>query len=959
MPISYVTLENSSFLDFQGYRSDLVPLSGGTPVDDFTVNVALVFERNAPTSQLDALLNQDWGTRQQEIAQMTSASTLWSTYGANAAAYQSAVDFLKSPGVDIKTRDYDTTSTQYISSVESRTLWVELDKSTFETLFDTKLLQGQTATGKATWYWDGELSLPAELSGAQGVAGLWFDSYEFTVALPDETGVIPASLNQGHQGIGNASPRTPTEKALYPSDIAADYYNFPLTGDLWLTVQTGTVGLLESDLGIRVKDDDFASLLATYRQGAGIATSGDAVGVDPGGDADKKNGERSLDVGIVTTINPQSKLVLYAGSGKKDHANAEPFTTYQAAIWDTGHDPEVISSSERFAASQMTPASPFAFAVNQLLIDAALAGITVFSSAGDGGSGYETANGLTNVSGARASPYSIIVGGTSLSSLEIATTDPTLSTIRASALAGDLHTIWRLVTNGLNVLPANAPDSARLIETVWNTYSLDGTTFGGKGYYGNLSGNGGVDSTQAVPWYQTAFGLTPTTTDSQPVSGRGVPDVSAAAGGNLFYLVPREDMKDTHGDAGTSAATPLWASLATQINAILLDQELDLNLGYMTDLLYMAATIAPGSFNDIRHGNNTSSFLEHGTYQSDGRDITPTGYGYEADRGYDLASGLGSPNGLLLARALTEIAHAQVYFAHTPDVIDANGSGGWTSGMAQTLLLQTIANADAAVTVNTGSTATDASSAAHSVYAWTSQLAQQSLQQDFDGALLALFDGRTQGTLAQAVVGDGDSVAVTFNGAATVAVQASLSTSFGFADFFLDPSNSVRVAQSVAVAETANGANDVNVVVRMRQVAGADLSLMLYQVDDYNGTINGVAPDSQSNYATLAAANAYAVQGGGSTIAGPGNGNYSQVEITGVYANDLIAMQLTNVTNGDTFWAFSQANEVVGGEHVAHLWNYGANTWGWEDLLGGGDRDFNDLVVQLDFTSTAGRGLLV
>ncbi len=66
-------------------------------------------------------------------------------------------------------------------------------------------------------------------------------------------------------------------------------------------------------------------------------------------------------------------------------------------------------------------------------------------------------------------------------------------------------------------------------------------------------------------------------------------------------------------------------------------------------------------------------------------------------------------------------------------------------------------------------------------------------------------------------------------------------------------------------------------------------------------------------------------------------------------------MQLTNVTNGDTFWAFSQANEVVGGEHVAHLWNYGANTWGWEDLAGGGDRDFNDLIVQLDFTSTAAK----
>ncbi|WP_289296011.1 DUF4114 domain-containing protein, partial [uncultured Reyranella sp.] len=134
--------------------------------------------------------------------------------------------------------------------------------------------------------------------------------------------------------------------------------------------------------------------------------------------------------------------------------------------------------------------------------------------------------------------------------------------------------------------------------------------------------------------------------------------------------------------------------------------------------------------------------------------------------------------------------------------------------------------------------------------------------------------------------------------------------------------------------------------------------LMLYKVDDYNGTIGGLAPD-QAGYAAAAAGRAYAVLGGGTTIAGPGDGNAGQAQITGVDAGDLIAMQLTNVTNGDTFWAFSQANEMVGGEHIAHLWNYGANTWGWEDLHGGGDRDFNDLIVQLDFTSTAGSGLLV
>ena len=69
-------------------------------------------------------------------------------------------------------------------------------------------------------------------------------------------------------------------------------------------------------------------------------------------------------------------------------------------------------------------------------------------------------------------------------------------------------------------------------------------------------------------------------------------------------------------------------------------------------------------------------------------------------------------------------------------------------------------------------------------------------------------------------------------------------------------------------------------------------------------------------------------------------------------------MQLTNFTTGNTFSGFAQANETVNGQHVGHLWNYGLNTWGWEDTPGGGDHDYNDLVVGLDFTSASGHGWL-
>lgn len=48
----------------------------------------------------------------------------------------------------------------------------------------------------------------------------------------------------------------------------------------------------------------------------------------------------------------------------------------------------------------------------------------------------------------------------------------------------------------------------------------------------------------------------------------------------------------------------------------------------------------------------------------------------------------------------------------------------------------------------------------------------------------------------------------------------------------------------------------------------------------------------------------------------------------------------------------------MSGQHVGHLWNYGVNTWGWEDMNGGGDFDYNDLIVGLDFTSASGNGWL-
>src|SRR5215467_1825669 len=93
---SYTALPDSTYLDYTSYRSGSDPLSGGTPVTDFTINVALVMDRaNDPT----ALLNSNWASREQQLAALSSSGTLWTTYGANPADYNQVFCDLKKLGI--------------------------------------------------------------------------------------------------------------------------------------------------------------------------------------------------------------------------------------------------------------------------------------------------------------------------------------------------------------------------------------------------------------------------------------------------------------------------------------------------------------------------------------------------------------------------------------------------------------------------------------------------------------------------------------------------------------------------------------------------------------------------------------------------------------------------------------------------------------------------------------------
>lgn len=959
----------TSFQDYNGwystgYSSGAMPSGSDVPASDTPLfNVALVLGRaNDPTAP-GGLLTLDWANRQTQIQTMVNNDTLWSTYGAKTSEYNGLISQLQNDNITILGQ---SGTDGYTTSQDSRTVWVQVTANNFHTLFgDGATLQ---VTNGGDYFWTGNLTLPDH------VQGLWFDQNVPSLKIPTSN-QAPAQLTQGVQGPGNGD----TLPTANDPQTVADYYNFPLAK--FQNVPTPAIGLLESGLGASPPtassgtQQSFEQLLGTYRSTIGLNADVTVIGVQPGGPVGSisdSTSERSLDVGIATAVNPQSTLILYAGSGSDGEANSNPFTTYFQAIWDTTYNPSVVSSSEHYNAIQPSPLSPFMFASQQLMVDAALRNISLFSSSGDGGSGFELENGLDNLSNSRASPYVVMVGGSSLSTVSYAQADPTLNTpYVVPAMANDPAVLWQLIAGGLTATPQSGA-SSWFSESVWNRYNVSQvatpTTAGNFSvdYTQNESSNSGVSYTQPIPWYQSALLPfdPPTTSDGSNLTGRALPDVVATAGGNMFYTVPNADMTGTQGNGGTSSATPLWASFAVQMNTILTDQGFPTGtqLGYMTDLLYTAAALNPGSFNDVSIGNNVSSYLNSSnpdypyTTSNDDGTLIPTGYGYYAGPGFDIASGLGSPNGVLLARTLSAITHSQMYFPHAQDVLVGGNSGDWTSSVDQSLLLQVMSTANVAVKVTEGSDSHIISSTATSTYGWTSRLAEQVLQQDFDPSLVIQFDGARQGSLTQTSLKSSEGLAIAIDGVSAQAYSATMTNPFGFNDF-QTTGGAVRVARPVAFAETALAQDDQTAVVRIRQNGTDKVAVTLYKVDDFEGTIGTLRP-GDAGYDAAAAAHAYRTSTGETSIAGPGYGNFKQVEIPHVDPGDIVAFRLTNLTTSNVYWGFSAANETVDGAKVAHLWNYGLNTFGFEDRFGGGDRDYNDLLIGVDFTSAAGSGWL-
>jgi kumamolisin len=81
---------------------------------------------------------------------------------------------------------------------------------------------------------------------------------------------------------------------------------------------------------------------------------------------------------------------------------------------------------------------------------------------------------------------------------------------------------------------------------------------------------------------------------------------------------------------GTSAAAPVWAGLVAVLN-----QALGSRQGYLNPRLYTAASRRPQAFRSVTTGDNLVA-----------------GAGFEARKGWDPCTGLGTPSGRELLAAL-------------------------------------------------------------------------------------------------------------------------------------------------------------------------------------------------------------------------------------------------------------------------------------------------------------------
>lgn len=465
-----------------------------------------------------------------------------------------------------------------------------------------------------------------------------------------------------------------------PSDFKT-IYNVPNTLD-----GTGVSIAIVAQSNINLQD------IADFRSIFGLAANAPTVilnGPDPGlvsGD----EGESDLDVEWAGAIAPKANIILVS-SLITDTDGGGGVNSSAQYIVDNNVAP-ILSMSYGLCESQLGNGGNLFYQL--LWQQAAAQGITVIASSSDSGSAdcddpsQSSATGGIAVSGVASTPFSVSMGGTDFNQ------------------AGVQTTYWNTCAGTpCSTIP---PLSAKgyIPEMVWND-SCAGTGLNGcnsvtsSSFTANVvAGGGGPSAVYAKPPWQ-ASGITGMPNDSKRdtpdisffSSDGGAPDSSGAPTGKSFYIVCQSD-QDIVGDTGcsltkfvasnngplhdfqavggTSAAAPTFAGIMALIN-----QKTGQRQGNANPTLYALGkgeTFSSCDSSQANSGKSSSTCVFNditGSVSKDG--VTPTlnnsvpcagaslncsktssgGFGvlasggtpaFTAGVGFDMATGLGSPN---------------------------------------------------------------------------------------------------------------------------------------------------------------------------------------------------------------------------------------------------------------------------------------------------------------------------
>jgi len=360
-------------------------------------------------------------------------------------------------------------------------------------------------------------------------------------------------------------------------------------------------------------------------------------------------GEETLDAEAIHTTAPGAPL-LFVGSSNANQdfdASINHIVNNQLA--------HVISISYGFSGENV--AQGFITSLNNTFIQAVATGIGVYVSSGDNGDEVSTF-GTPSVDFYADSPNVTAVGGTSVSikpasaassGLPYSAADDPASALNQPGWRRDFEVGWQ---TGRDVIHSTTTD-----DMTGGPYRLDGalssalpgTFFGG--------GGGGVSKVFPEPTYQTsAIGST--------YGGRVLPDISALADPNTGFLVGQTQTfsngtyYDEYRIGGTSVSAPLTAGMAAVANQIAGSP-----LGFLNPRIYAAYQAnASSAFYDVdqkdRFGNTTNNPLPsvvRVNYLNSENANAGLGYSLRTQeepnqtlhstRGYDTATGVGTPNG--------------------------------------------------------------------------------------------------------------------------------------------------------------------------------------------------------------------------------------------------------------------------------------------------------------------------